>query len=274
MSAAAESLPRTLLLGVVAGAMAGLFGVGGGIVLVPGLVLLAGLGQHQAHATSLAAIIVTAPAALLPFALEGEVSWAAAAALAAGSLAGAVGGAGVMRRVSAAGLRTAFGVLMVLVALRLLLPGGAEGGAATALTGGDVAVLAVVGLATGVLSALMGVGGGVVMVPAMVVVAGFSQHLAEGTSLAVIIPTAVVGAWRHGRSGYTRWRLGLLVGVGGLAGGLLGGGAAQRLPADVLQAAFAVLLVVAGVRLLRPGRSSAGPVAVADEPVTDRPDLP
>ena len=68
MSAAAESLPRTLLLGVVAGAMAGLFGVGGGIVLVPGLVLLAGLGQHQAHATSLAAIIVTAPAALRPFA--------------------------------------------------------------------------------------------------------------------------------------------------------------------------------------------------------------
>ncbi len=250
------SLPRALTLGLAAGVMAGLFGVGGGIVLVPGLVLL-GIGQHRAHATSLAAIIVTAPAALLPFAAEGAVSWPAAAALAAGALAGAVGGADAMKRIPAGRLRLVFGIFMVLVAVRLVLPGGGGDAAAPAVALGVGAVvgLGLTGVATGLLSALLGVGGGVVMVPAMVVGFGFSQHVAEGTSLAVIVPTAVVGAWRHSRNGYTLWRVGLTVGGGGIAGGLAGGTLAQQLPADVLQGAFAILLVVAGVRLIRRGPS-------------------
>lgn len=250
-------LSRALALGLLAGVMAGLFGVGGGIVLVPGLVLVAGLAQHQAHATSLAAIIVTAPAALLPFAMDGAVSWPAAAALAVGSLAGAIGGAEVMRRIPADRLRVAFGVFMLLMAVRLVLPGGGGEDGVVSLTTLALAGLLVTGLATGLLSALLGVGGGVVMVPAMVLGFGFGQHLAEGTSLAVIIPTAIVGAWRHGRNGYTRWRAGLTVGAGGIAGGLLGGLLAQRLPADILQTAFAVLLITAGVRLVRRGRQSS-----------------
>lgn len=258
-------LARALALGVLAGVMAGLFGVGGGVILVPGLVLLAGLVQHQAHATSLAAIIITAPAALLPFALEGAVSWPAAAALAAGAIAGAVGGADVMRRIPADGLRRLFGGFMLLVALRLLLPGAGGGGedVAAALGAGALAGLALTGLVTGLLSALMGVGGGIVMVPAMVVLFGFGQHLAEGTSLAVIIPTALVGSWRHARNGYTRWRIGLIVGAGGLVGGLGGGTLAQLLPAEVLQVAFAGLLVLTGVRLVRRGRA-ARPGAAPD----------
>lgn len=249
---------RAVALGVLAGVMAGLFGVGGGVILVPGLVLLAGLVQHQAHATSLAAIIITAPAALLPFAVEGAVSWPAAAALAAGAIAGAIGGADVMKRIPADGLRQLFGGFLLLVALRLVLPGtgGTEADAAVALGAGELGGLALTGVATGLLSALMGVGGGVVMVPAMVVLFGFGQHLAEGTSLAVIIPTALVGSWRHARNGYTRWRIGLVVGMGGIAGGLAGGSLALLLPADVLQIAFAGLLVVTGVRLVRRARTA------------------
>lgn len=257
-TATAPQLPRAkaLGLGLAAGVLAGLFGVGGGIVLVPGLVWLARLPQHQAHATSLAAIIVTAPAALAPFVVEDAVSWPAAAALVIGALVGAVGGAAVMKRIPAAGLRRLFGVLMVLVAIRLVLPGGAESAVDNAVGVDAVALagLTATGLVTGLLSGLMGVGGGVVMVPAMVVAFGFGQHLAQGTSLAVIIPTALVGAWRHSHSGYTQWRLGLTVGFGGVGGGLIGGTVAQLLPADVLQAAFSVLLAVAGVRLMVPAR--------------------
>jgi uncharacterized protein len=246
----APPVPRALLLGVAAGLLSGLFGVGGGIVLVPGLLVVAHLDQHRAHATSLAAIIITAPAALAPFAAEGAVSWPAAAALAAGGILGAVAGADVMRRVPADRLRLLFGVAMVVVAVRLLLPGSAAGASAAAgLSALAVTALAATGLGTGLLSALLGVGGGVVMVPVMVLAFGFDQHLAEGTSLAVIVPTAVVGAWRHARSGYTRWRLGLVVGAGGVAGGLAGGVLAQRVPADGLQAAFAALLAVVGLRL-------------------------
>ncbi|CAN5379446.1 hypothetical protein BH23ACT9_BH23ACT9_34710 [soil metagenome] len=262
-------LPRILALGAGAGLMAGLFGVGGGVVLVPGLVLLARMPQHQAHATSLAAIIVTAPFALAPFAVQDAVSWPAAAALAAGALAGAIGGADVMKRIPAAGLRRLFGGFMLLIALRLLIPVGdsAVADAGVALGTGVIIGLALTGLATGLLSALMGVGGGVVMVPAMVVGFGFGQHLAEGTSLAVIIPTAIAGAWRHTRNGYTQWRTGLTVGAGGAAGGLFGGTLAQLLAADVLQAAFAVLLVVTSLRLLRGDRGGGDE---SDEAPTDR----
>lgn len=251
------ALWKALALGVFGGVMAGLFGVGGGIVLVPGLVLMARLPQHNANATSLVAILVTAPAALIPSASDGEVSYVAAGALAVGALVGVFGGAAAMARIPARILRLIFGVFMLVVAVRLFLPGGGDGGAdgvQAALGVGVILGLGVTGLATGLLSALLGVGGGIVLVPAMVLLFGFSQHLSQGTSLAVIIPTALVGAVRHSRHGYTLWRTGFTVGAGGLVGGFAGGTLAQLLPGDALQVAFAVLLVVAGVRMISTGR--------------------
>ena len=249
------SLRRVLLLGAVAGVMSGLFGVGGGTVLVPGLVLLLGLAQHRAHATSLAAIIVTAPAAVVGFVLDDAVSWEAAAVLACGAVGGAYAGAAIMHRLSPARLRAAFAVLMLIAAVRLLVAVDLKAG--DVRPDADVALLAgllVLGLAAGVLSAVMGVGGGVIMVPAMVLLFGFGQHVAEGTSLLVIVPTAITGAWRHTRNGYTDWRLGLLLGLGGILGGLLGAQIALALSAQWLQRLFALLLVVTGVRLLRRAR--------------------
>ncbi|MDP8970184.1 MAG: sulfite exporter TauE/SafE family protein, partial [Actinomycetota bacterium] len=149
-----------LSLGLCAGLLSGLFGIGGGTVLVPGLVLL-GLSQHHAHATSLAAIILTAGAALVPFARDGSVAFAPGATIAAGALLGAYLGAGLMRLVSARRLRQAFAVVALAVAVQLIAGGDPQSGGVVApldvprLTG-----LAGLGLATGVLSALMGVGGG------------------------------------------------------------------------------------------------------------------
>ena len=254
MSELAPSPPlrRVLLLGAVAGIMSGLFGVGGGTVLVPGLVLLLGVAQHHAHATSLAAIILTAPAAAIGFALDDAVSWPAATVLACGAVAGAYAGAAIMHRLSPTKLRVAFAVLILLAAARLLISVDLKAGDVLpaidpALLGG----LLLLGLAAGVLSSVMGVGGGVIMVPAMVLLFGFGQHVAEGTSLLVILPTAITGAWRHTRNGYTDWRLGLLLGLGGVVGGLLGAQIALSLSAQWLQRLFALLLVVTGIRLLR-----------------------
>jgi uncharacterized protein len=251
-STSAGRLARALALGVGAGLLSGLFGVGGGVVLVPGLVLLLHLGQHQAHATSLAAIIVTAAGAMQPFAADGSVEWVGGALIAAGAILGANLGATVMHRLSAVRLRQAFAVLVILVAVRMLvpsdLPAGTEGQTIDALR---LAGLGLLGLAAGTLSALMGVGGGVILVPALVLAFGFSQHAAEGTSLLVIIPTAIMGALRHARHGYTDWRLGLLVGAGGLAGGQLGARGALALDAERLTVLFGAFLLVMGVQLLR-----------------------
>lgn len=241
---------RELALGTAVGVLSGLFGIGGGALAVPGLLWL-GLPRHAAHATSLAAIVLTAAAAVVPFSLEGAVHLLAAAALVAGSLAGVSGAAGLLHRVPENGLRIAFLVFMLVVAARMLVGVDIDSdGHVPAMGAAHVAALAVVGVATGALSALLGVGGGLILVPALVLGFGFSQHAAEGTSLAVIVPTALLGAIRHTRRGYTRWRPGLTLGVGGIVGGLGGAGLALTLEGLLLQRLFAAFLVVMGVHLV------------------------
>jgi uncharacterized membrane protein YfcA len=263
MAALSTPIARALLLGVGAGVLSGLFGVGGGVVLVPGLVLLCGVAQHRAHATSLAAILPTAAATSASFAVGGAVSYRAGAAIAVGALVGAYAGAALMHRLSEDRLRQIFAVLLLLVAVRLLVGGDvADSAPPASLDLLRLAGLVVLGLAAGVLSALLGVGGGVIMVPALVLAFGFSQHLAEGTSLLVILPTALTGAWRHARRGYTDWRLGLLIGMGGIVGGIAGARVALALPSAGLARLFALFLLVTGARMLlrarrkRPARAT------------------
>lgn len=116
--------------------------------------------------------------------------------------------------------------------------------------------LVAVGLFSGVVSAALGVGGGVVFVPALVILFGFDQHLAQGTSLAVIVPTTIVGAAAHARAGRVDWRLVGLIAAGGVVGGLTGAQLALSLDETLLRRLFAVFLAVIALRMLaRTGRS-------------------
>jgi uncharacterized membrane protein YfcA len=107
---------RLLVIGVVAGLLSGLLGVGGGIVMVPLLVLWAGYGQREAHATSLGAIVPISLAGVLTYGIAGAVRVPAAVALAAGSVAGARVGAGLLARLDERALKTLFGTFLVVVA--------------------------------------------------------------------------------------------------------------------------------------------------------------
>ena len=108
-----------------------------------------------------------------------------------------------------------------------------------------------VGLAAGLVAGLLGVGGGVLIVPGLTIFAGLTQLHAEATSLAAIIPTAVVGTWRQNRYGNVLWRDALLIGSLS-AGGAFGGVAlANILPERVLQICFAALALFAAYQLLR-----------------------
>jgi uncharacterized membrane protein YfcA len=108
-----------LALGVLAGVFSGLLGVGGGLIMVPGMVLVLRTRQHVAHATSLAAIIPTAVAGVVAFGKASAVDWRIGALLAAGSIPGARIGAKVMQRIPADRLRVGFGVFVILVAITL-----------------------------------------------------------------------------------------------------------------------------------------------------------
>lgn len=114
--------------------------------------------------------------------------------------------------------------------------------------------LVVFGYLVGVLAALLGVGGGIFMVPALVLVADFTQQEAQATSLLVILPTAIIATQRLHRAGVGDTRMSTRIGLLGVAGGALGALLALQLPGEVLRYAFAALLIVVAVRLLADAR--------------------
>jgi uncharacterized membrane protein YfcA len=123
----------------------------------------------------------------------------------------------------------------------------------------EVIALIVLGLATGVLASLLGIGGGIVYVPALVALFAFDQLPAQATSLAVILPTAVVGTVANYRLGRIDLKLVAALFAGALVGGFLGAQVAIGLDPALLRRLFAALLVVAAVRLYRKTQSTGTP---------------
>ena len=119
-----------VLLGLLAGFQGGLFGVGGGIVMVPGMVLFLAIPQHRAHATSLAAMIFSTSAAVVPLAMDNRIDWDTAGFLVVGSMAGAYLGARLFSRIPEVWLAGGFMVLALASAVRMLLERDATGAAA------------------------------------------------------------------------------------------------------------------------------------------------
>jgi uncharacterized membrane protein YfcA len=108
-----------------------------------------------------------------------------------------------------------------------------------------------IGVAGGVLAGLLGVGGGVLFVPGLVLFLGLSQHHAEATSLLAIVPVAIVGTYRHDRYGNVRRRDALSLGVLSVAGAAAGVALANALSGPALRDAFAGLMVVIALQLVR-----------------------
>jgi uncharacterized protein len=110
---------------------------------------------------------------------------------------------------------------------------------------------ALVGVIAGTTSGLFGVGGGVVMVPLMVLAFGTEQHVAQGTSLAAMIPIAIAGVARYAEKQQVDWTSALGLAAGGLLGAyLVGAPAAQALKGPLLQKLFGVLLILVGLRMV------------------------
>ena len=114
----------------------------------------------------------------------------------------------------------------------------------------EIVGFVVLGLVSGLIASTLGIGGGIIFVPSLVVFFGFEQHLAQGTSLAVILPTALVGTYLHSKRGRVEWRVAGLVAVGGVVGGLVGSAFALSIDPDLLRRLFAVMLVVIAARML------------------------
>jgi uncharacterized membrane protein YfcA len=121
------------------------------------------------------------------------------------------------------------------------------------MTGLEVLGAVGFGMAVGVFAALFGVGGGLLMVPYMVLVLGEGQHIAEGTSLLVMVPTAIAGVVVHRRGGFVELRTATALGVGGAVGAVGGALLALQLEGRQLSRLFGVVVIFVGVRLIVQG---------------------
>jgi hypothetical protein len=205
--------------------------------------------QRVAHATSLAAIVPIAASAVAGYALEGSIDWPAAGWLASGATVGAVVGAGALQRVSEPTLRRTFAAFLLLSALALLLhisDGTGRGDLGPPLAAAFLAA----GFVSGVLAGLLGVGGGIVIVPALILLFSLPNAVAKGTSLVVIMPTAIAGTVQNLRAGTADLATAGWVGLGGIVAAFGASLVSVHLDPRLSSILFAALLVAVGVRML------------------------
>ncbi len=254
---------RAAVLGLVAGFLGGLFGVGGGILIVPALVLVMHMDQRLAHGTSLAAVLPIAVASLIGYTLEGKVDWPVGVLLAIGAVGGAVIGTHILHVLPQRVLGYVFAGFLLLTAVRLVADHSSALGRSD-LTVGRGALLVLIGVITGILAGLLGVGGGIVMVPAMIVLFGIPAVVAKGTSLAVIVPTAVMGTWRNRTKHNTDLRVAAVVGMAGIASVFAASQVSVGLSEATSNVLFALLLAAVAVRMLFQLRSTRRPRPATD----------
>lgn len=240
---------RFVVVGAIGGLLSGMFGVGGGIVMVPLLILLAGMDQRRASATSLAAIVPTAVAGSVTYFANGQVDLVAAALVAIGGIVGGWLGARLLARLPLEWLRWLFIALLVVVAIRLAVAAPDRAADPVPLEAGPALGLVALGLVVGIASGLFGVGGGLIMVPAFMTLFGLGDLMARGTSLVAMIPTAVSGTLTNLRTGIVDLRAALIAGIAATLAAFPGVALAFLVPPEVGGWLFAALLVVAAVQL-------------------------
>jgi uncharacterized membrane protein YfcA len=255
-----------LLLGSLAGFLAGLLGIGGGIILIPlflwsfqSIGLAPEVIVHLALGTSLAIIIPTAISSTLGHRRRGNVAWQAIGWMAAGGVVGVCLGSTLAASLSGTLLRGLFGLMQIGVGLKMyfhprLPPEENENPQPSRLL--------LVGAAVGSFSSFFGVGGGIIAVPMMVILLRFPIHLAVGSSSGLMMVSSLLGTAAyifHGWQiallppyswGYVNWLVAVIIAPLTIVFARYGVRAASRLPQNKLMKIFAAFVILVGVEML------------------------
>lgn len=238
-----------ILLGLAVGVSSGLFGIGGGIIILPALVYLFGYYTRIAAGTSLLAVVLPAVVGVISYAIEGNVNLLMALLLAAGSIFGAPIGSWLLTVLPQRAVRWGFIVFMlaVIASLFVVIPSRDAVVEIDWLLGAGLVVL---GLFTGVMSGLLGIGGGVIIVPLLVVLFGASDLVAKGTSLLVVIATGMSGTIANLRRKNVDPPAAIVIGVAAALATPVGVWTAHALSPEIANIVFAVFLALVIIRML------------------------
>jgi uncharacterized membrane protein YfcA len=266
-----------IVLGIALGTFGTIIGAGGGFLLVPVLLLL-GWPHEQAAGTSLLMVAANAASGSLSYLRQKRVDLASGWRFAVATLPGALIGSLVVDQISGRVFNTLFGLLLLSLALYLFLrperkraagtpgeppprPPGWRGWGWTVRNFVDArgehwvygyaqpwAILLSFGV--GFMSSILGIGGGIIHVPALINLFNFPAHVATATSHFVLAITAAAGTAGHLVQGHVRILEGLLLGAGAIAGAQVGGAVSHRVNAVWITRALAVALTLVAIRLL------------------------
>lgn len=245
------------VLGIASGSLVGfslgLVGGGGSILAVPLLVYLVGVSNpHVAIGTSAVAVGVNAAANLANHVRAGNVKWRCASVFAVAGIAGAFFGSTMGKIIDGQKLLALFAIVMMVVGALMLKGRSGAGEPTVRLNRENLPKLLGFGLATGVLSGFFGIGGGFLIVPALIAATGMPIIYAVGSSLVAVTAFGLTTAANYALSGLVEWPLAGLFIAGGVLGGLLGARSANALAGHkgALNTVFAVLIFAVAIYML------------------------
>ncbi len=240
-------------VGVAAGGLGALLGVGGGIILVPGLILLAGLPFHSAVAASLVCVVATSVSGSVVYLRRARVELDVAVRLQLFTVVGAVAAGLVATAIPAGPLYLAFALLLVVTAYRMWPRSGREHADAHPVDGRRGAVAAGASVGAGAVAGLLGVGGGILNVPILHLLLGRSFDRAAATSVYMIGVTAAAAAAVYLVRGAVEPTIAGVTMLGTLAGAAVAAALGERLDRRLLKVAFVLLLLYVAVRMVSLG---------------------
>ena len=242
-----------LASGMLVGFSLGLVGGGGSILAVPLMVYVVGVAEpHVAIGTSAIAVAANAAINLSNHARGGTVIWSCALIFAAAGMAGAFGGSILGKMVDGQKLLALFALVMIVIALLMLKTRSRIGLPDVKVSMSNMSAIAGLGLATGTMSGFFGIGGGFLIVPALMLATGMPIMNAVSSSLVAVTAFGLTTAASYAWSGLVSWALAGLFVAGGIAGGLAGTRAARHLAErrGALNIVFAVVIIAVALYML------------------------
>lgn len=211
LDGSARSIIVLIVVGMLTGVLSGMFGIGGGTVIVPALVWL-GLSQRNAAATSTLAIVPTSISGVISYATGGHVDWLAAVLLFCGMFVGGQIGSWLLSRLPELVLRWIFVAFLVFVVINQVsfVPSRDHQIVMTVATG---VCLALLGVVIGTLAGLLGIGGGALAVPALSILFGASDLIARGTSLLAMFPNSITTSAANMKRNLVHVKAALIIGL-------------------------------------------------------------
>lgn len=237
-----------LVLGLLLGGLGGMLGIGGGLVAIPLLAALHGMNQQLAQGTALVMIVPNVLIGFLRYRQRHPVALRRIASMLLPAVVLSHLSARLAVSIDPAALRHAFALFLLGLTGLLLWQLRAPRGLKAPL---PARWLPLVGAASGVMSGLFTIGGGMVVVPALVLLFGTAQTTAQGMALAMVLPGAVIALGAYAHAGQVDWSIGLPLALGGVMTVSLGVRLAYRLPVALLRGLFCAVLIGTAAAMAR-----------------------